>query len=94
MKKDLLNVWLKGSITSIKPGVNGSEKLYRIRLDNPQRQTSHKTMPAKYLAYENPAPVIIPVGTRIIGKQISITMFYIFIWNKYFFFHIFYEGEG
>ena len=64
MKTNLLNVWLKGTVANIKEGSN-NEKVYKIRLDSAKHLP--KPLPAKYLAYENPAPVIIPVGTRIIG---------------------------
>lgn len=66
MKTNLLNVWVKGTITNVKEG-NNNEKLYKVRFDN-LKHISPKPVPAKYLAYENPASVIIPVGTRIIGE--------------------------
>lgn len=64
MRTNLLNVWMKGTVTNIKEG-NNNEKLYKIRLDG--QKYLPKPLPAKHLAYDIPASVILPVGTRIIG---------------------------
>lgn len=58
-------MWVKGTIVGSK--TNGTEKFYKIRLDN-QKSLGPRPLPAKYLAYDTPSSVIIPVGTRIIGK--------------------------
>lgn len=70
MKINLLNAWIKGTVISIK--AVGNEKFYKIRLDN---QKQGPRLRSKYLAYENPASVIVPVGTRIIGKFLAENIF-------------------
>lgn len=70
MKINLLNVWVKAVVSSARDGTQ--DKTFRVKFEN--QKYSSRCYSLKQLAYANTPQVIIPVGTRIIGKSVALTL--------------------
>ena len=71
--KDILGVWDKSSIYEISQAPADVNTPYKVKFDpvvfqGRQKQAFIKKLSLKNIAYFDPAPVRLQVGTRIIGK--------------------------
>ena len=72
MRGSILNEWKDGVVAEMMPDKDG-ENLYKLRFETtavPGKTTKNvqtKILSPKHLAYYDPAPVRLQVGTRIIG---------------------------
>ena len=71
--KDILGVWDKSSIYEISQAPGDASTPYKVKFDpavyqGRQKQAFIKKLSLKNIAYFDPAPVRLQVGTRIIGK--------------------------
>ena len=73
--KDILGVWDKSTIYEISQAPTDANTPYKVKFDpvvyqGRQKQAFIKKLSLKNIAYFDPAPVRLQVGTRIIGKYI------------------------
>ena len=71
--KDILGVWDKSTIYEISQAPTDANTPYKVKFDpvvyqGRQKQAFIKKLSLKNIAYFDPAPVRLQVGTRIIGK--------------------------
>merc|ERR1719219_2870451 len=73
--KDILSVWDEASIHEIINGMVDNNLPYKVKFENfvngKLRSTFYKRLSSKHIAYFNPAPVRLQVGTRVIAVYID-----------------------